>query len=133
MRSWRTRLQQWSVAATAPTALASVRTGIGTVLLLAPQVLPQVLGVDAAARARTSWLVQMLGVREVASGAGVLTADRSGGARAWAVAGSACDVVDAVAIGAAVRRGAVSPTWGSAVAVSALAAGLAGLARAGRR
>jgi hypothetical protein len=133
VRSWRARLQQWSVAATAPASLASVRTGIGTVMLLTPRVLPKVLGVDAAARARTSWLVQMLGVREVAMGAGVLTADRSGGARSWALAGSACDVVDALAIGAAVRRGAVSRAWGSAVAVSALAAGLVGLARAGRR
>ena len=133
MSSWRTALQRWSSAATAPPSLAGVRTGIGTVLLLAPHVLPQVLGVAADARARTTWLVQMLGGREVAMGAGVLTADRSGGARAWAVAGSACDVVDALAIGAAVRRGAVSRTWGSAVAVSALAAGLLGLTRAGRR
>ena len=132
MRSWRTRLQQWSLVATAPTSLATVRTGIGTGMLLAPQLLPQVLGVDAAARSGTTWLVRMLGAREVAMGAGVLTADRSGGARAWALAGSACDGVDALAIGAAVRRGAVSRTWGSAVAVSALAAGLTGLARAGR-
>ena len=133
MRSWRSRVQQWSVAATAPASLATVRTGIGAVMLVAPALLPQVLGVDAAARARTSWLVQMLGVREVAMGAGVLAADRSGAARAWAVAGSACDVVDALAVGAAVRRGAVARTWGSAVAVSTLAAGLTGLARAGRR
>ena len=133
MRSWAAHLQRWSVTATAPASLASVRTGVGTVLLLAPHVLPQVLGVDAAARARTSWLVQMLGVREVALGAGVLTADRSGGARSWALAGSVSDVVDALAIGAAVRRGAVSRARGSAVALSALAAGLAGLARAGRR
>lgn len=127
------RLLHWSLAATAPTALASVRTGVGTVMLLAPQLLPQVLGVDAAARARTSWLVQMLGARELAMGAGLLAADRSGGARAWALAGSACDVLDALALQAAVRRGAVSGTWGSAVACSALAAGLTGLARAGRR
>ena len=133
MRSWRTGLQSWTLAATAPTSLATVRAGIGTVMLLTPQVLPQVLGVDAAARARTSWLVQMLGVREVAMGAGALAADRPDVVRAWALAGSACDLVDALAVGAAVRRGAVSRTWGSAVAVSALAAGLVGLARAGRR
>lgn len=133
MRSWRTRLQRWTVVATAPASTATVRTGIGAVMLLAPDVLPQLLGVDAVARARTSWLVQMLGVREVAMGAGVLGSGGVDGARAWAVAGSVCDVVDGLAIGAAVRRGAVSRTWGSAVAVSALAAGLAGLVRAGRR
>ncbi len=120
-------------ALTAPRSLAAVRTGVGVVMLLTPHVLPQVLGVDAAARARTSWLVQMLGVREVALGAGVLSADRSGDARTWALAGSACDVVDALAVAAAVRRGAVSRSWGSAVAVSALGAGLVGLARAAQR
>ena len=129
MRSWRTVV----LTATAPDTLGAVRTGVGTVMLLAPHVLPQLLGVDAAARARTSWLVQMLGVRELALGIGVLAADRSGGARPWAVASSACDLVDAVVVGAAVRRGAVHPSWGSAVAVSALGAGLAGLAHTRRR
>ena len=129
MRSLRTGVQ----AATAPASVAAVRTGIGTVMLLAPALLPQLLGVDPAARARTSWLVQMLGVREVALGAGVLAAGRSGGARPWAVAGSACDVVDAVVVGAAARRGAVHRSSGSAVALSALGAGLAGLAHARRR
>ena len=125
------RLRDAARAATSPRALASVRTGIGTVMLLVPDVLPQVLGVDAESRARTTWLVQMLGVREVAMGAGVLSGDRTG-ARALALAGSACDVVDALAIGAAVRRGVVSRPWGGAVAVSALAAGLVGLARGDR-
>lgn len=132
MRSWATRLQAISLLATAPTTLASVRTGIGTVMLLAPQLLPHVLGVDAASRARTSWLVQMVGAREVALGAGVLVADRSGAGRVWAVAGSACDLADALVVGGAVRRGAVSPAWGGAVALSALAAGSVGLVRARR-
>ena len=132
MGAWRTRLLHLSSAATAPRSLATVRTAVGAVMLLVPHVLPQVLGVDAAARARTTWLVQMLGAREVAMGAGVLAADRSA-VRPLALAGSACDVVDALAIGAAVRRGVVSRSWGGAVAVSALAAGLAGLTRAGRR
>ena len=133
MRSWATDLR----TATGPVPVAAVRTGVGVVMLVAPAVLPQVLGVDAAARARTTWLVQMLGVREVALAVGALAAGRSGGAsggaRSWAVAGSACDVVDALVVGSAVRRGAVHPRWGGAVAVSALAAGLAGLAHAGRR
>ena len=128
MPSWRTALLHW----TSPTALATVRTGVGTVMLLTPHVLPRVLGVDADSRARTTWLVQMLGVREVALGAGVLVADRSGSARELVVGSSACDLVDALVVAAAVRRGTVSRSWGSAVAVSALAAGLVGTARAGR-
>ena len=132
MRSWEARPQRWLSSVTAPASLACVRTGVGTVMLLAPHVLPQVLGVDAAGRARTSWVVQMLGAREVALGAGVLRADGPGSARAWAVAGSACDVVDALVVAAAVRRGDVSRSWGSAVALSALGAGVAGLARARR-
>jgi hypothetical protein len=128
--AWRTDLQQWFDVATRPASLATVRTGVGAAMLLAPQVLPQALGIDASARARTSWLVQMLGAREIALGAGVLSGQRSNGS--WAVAGSACDVVDALVVGAAVRRGVVSRSWGTAVAASALAAGLAGLAQAPR-
>ena len=132
MRSSAAGLRSAALLATGATALATVRTGIGTVMLVAPQLLPQLLGVDGAARRRTSWLVQMVGARELALGAGLLVADRSGAARAWALAGSACDVADALVVGAAVRRGAVSPTRGGAVAVSALAAGVVGIARARR-
>ena len=132
MSSLATRLRSAALLATAPTSLATVRTGIGAVMLVAPQLLPQLLGVDAAARSRTSWLVQMLGAREVAMGASLLAADRSGAARVWALAGSACDVADALVLGAAVRRGVVSRTWGGAVAVSALAAGAVGIARSRR-
>jgi peptide-methionine (R)-S-oxide reductase len=126
---WPARLERAALAATAPQTLATVRTGIGVVMLLTPQVLPQLLGVDAAARARTSWAVQMVGAREVALGAGVLAAQRSGGARPWLLAGSACDVVDAVVIGAAARRGAVDRPLGAAIALSALVAGLVTAAR----
>ena len=132
MRSWGTRLRSAALLATAPTSLATVRTGIGAVMLLAPQLLPQLLGVDPATRDRTSWLVQMVGAREVAMGAGLLAADRSGAARSWALAGGASDLADALVVGAAVRRGAVSRPWGSAVALSALAAGAVGTARARR-
>ena len=132
MRSWGTRLRSAALLATAPTSLATVRTGIGAVMLLAPQLLPQLLGVDPVTRSRTSWLVQMVGAREVAMGAGLLTADRSGAARSWALAGGASDLADALVVGAAVRRGAVSRSWGSAVALSALAAGAVGTARARR-
>ena len=125
-------LRRWALRATAPSTLGTARTAIGVVMLVAPQLLPQVLGVDAAARARTSWLVQMVGVREVALGAGTLAAGGAGGVRPWALAGSACDVVDALVVAAAVRRGAVSRQWGSAVALSAVAAGAAALVRAGR-
>ena len=100
MRSWGTRLRSAALLATVPTSLATVRTGIGAVMLLAPQLLSQVLGVDAASRARTSWLVQMVGAREVAMGAGLLAADRSGTARAWALAGAASDLADGLVVGA---------------------------------
>ena len=126
------RLRRLAGAATRPSSLALVRTGVGAVMLAAPQLLPQVLGVEAAARRRTSWLVQMLGVREVALGAGVLAARSGRDAGAWSLAGSACDVVDALVVGAAVRRGVVSQSWGSAVAASALAAGAVGVVT-GRR
>jgi len=130
---WLARSQQWPAVATDPASLAAVRTAIGTVMLVAPQVVPHLLGVGAASRARISWVVQMLGVREVALGAGVLAAQQSADARGWVVAGGVCDLVDAVVVAAAARRGAVDAAPAAAVAVSALAAGVVGLARAGTR
>jgi peptide-methionine (R)-S-oxide reductase len=102
-------------------------------MLVSPDVLPRTLEVDAAARARTAWVVQMLGVREVALGAGVLAAQGSAGARSWTAAGTACDLVDALVLGAAVRRDVVSRPWGGAIALSALAAGAVSGVLAGRR
>ena len=128
MARWRTGLRRAALAATRPAPLALVRAGAGAVMLVAPRALPRALGVAAAASGPTGWVVQMLGAREVALGVGVLRARRSADARAWALAGAACDVVDALVVGAAVRRGVVSRSAGSAVAASALAAGAAGLA-----
>ena len=135
MARWRAGPHGSTLTATGPAALALLRTGAGAVMLVSPQVLPRVLGVDAAARARTAWVVQMLGVREVALGAGALAAQRSAGVRACTAAGTAGDLVDALVVGAAVRRGVVTRSWGSAVAASALAAAAAGLVHlvAGRR
>ena len=127
MARWRAGLRRSTLAATRPASLALVRTGAGAVMLAAPRALPGVLGVPAGVSSPTAWVVQMLGVREVALGVGVLAAHGSEGARAWALAGAACDVVDALVVGAAVRRGAVTRSWGSAVATSALAAGTAAL------
>ena len=133
MARWWAGPRRSTLAATGPASLALVRTGAGAVMLAAPRALPGVLGVPAAVSGHTAWVVQMLGAREVALGVGVLAARGSEGARAWALAGAACDVVDALAAGAAVRRGVVTRSWGSAVAASALAAGSAGLVLARRR
>lgn len=95
-------------------------------MLIAPRRFPMSLGVDAATSERVVWLVQMLGAREVALGLGGWAADRQPGRgrRSWLAAGLLCDAVDAVAIGAAVRRGRVAKAPGllaTAVALGAVA------------
>lgn len=85
-------------------ALSAVRTAVGGAMIAAPRQLPRTLGVDAATVTRTTWLVRMIGVREVALGAGTLLAARRGEAMAtWVLAQAFSDAGDAVVIGVALR------------------------------
>ncbi len=117
-------------AAAAPEALSAGRAVVGAVMLLRPGLLTAALAArpgSAAARAETTWVVQMLGAREVGLGLGVVRALRDAGdqastraARGWLAAGLLADAVDAVALGAAIGRGHVGRrTGGLVVAVAA--------------
>ena len=124
-----TALERARAAAT-PARMAVTRTGVGGVLLVRPRLMPTALGVDSASAARTAWVVQMLGAREVALGLGTLVALRSPdgrAARAWVAAGALSDGADVLTIGAAVLRGRLSRRTGGLVVLSALAGTLAGL------
>ena len=109
-----------------PLRLAQGRTAVGAVMLVRPSVLPAGLGVDRVSAERTGWVVQMLGAREVALGAGAWVALRRGDARAarlWLAAGLLADAVDALAVAGAVGRGRVRTGPGTAlVGVAATAA-----------
>ena len=114
----------------APARLAVGRTGAGAVMLVRPRLMPQTMGVDSATAAKTAWLVQMLGAREIALGVGTLVALRSSDARAtrtWLAAGVASDGLDALAVGAAVLSGRLSRPVGGAVVLTALAAAAGGV------
>ena len=108
-----------------PRPVALGRLGVGAVLLARPQLLPRTVGIDSATAARTSWLVQMLGAREVALGLGALHELRRGDGRAsrlWLTAGLLSDATDALVVTAALRRGRMDrlPAL-AAVAVAACA------------
>ena len=124
------RALERAAAAATPTRLALSRTGVGGVMLIRPRLLPTALGVDSASAARTAWVVQMLGAREVALGLGTLVALRSPDGRAgrvWVAAGALSDGSDVLTIGVAVLRGRLSRRTGGLVVLSALGAALAGL------
>ena len=117
-------------SAATPARLAVGRTGAGVVMLARPRLLPETMGVDSASAAKTGWIVQMLGAREVALGLGTLAALRTRDGRAtrtWVLAGVLSDAVDVVAVGAAVTGGRLSKAAGGAVVLTALSATLAGL------
>lgn len=119
-----------ATSAATPARLALTRTGVGGVMLVRPRLLPTTLGVDSASAARTAWVVQMLGAREVALGLGTLVALRAPdgrAARAWVAAGALSDGVDVLTIGAAVLRGRLSRRTGGLVVLSALGATVAAL------
>ncbi len=118
------------LAAATPARLAVGRTGAGVVMLARPRLVPQTMGVDSASAAKTGWVMQMLGAREVALGLGTLAALRSRDSRAartWVQVGVLCDGIDALAIGTAIARGRVSKAIGGAVVLTSIGATLAGL------
>lgn len=108
-----------------PSRLSLGRAGVGGVMIARPSSLPALLGVDRETAGATTWVVQMLGAREVALGWGAFTALRrgdAGAARLWLLAGLVSDAVDAVAVAGALGRGKVSAVPGTAVVVTATAA-----------
>jgi hypothetical protein len=121
-------------ALVAPQQLAVGRTLLGLTMLAAPRLLPTTLGTPAAVADRVTWVVQMLGAREVALGLGSAYAVRAGGdARAWLAAGLLCDAVDAVALAAAAGSGRVGRRPGLAVVAVAGAAVVVQAAELARR
>ena len=118
------------VASATPARLAVGRTGAGVVMLARPRLMPQTMGVDSASAAKTGWVVQMLGARELALGLGTLAALRSRDSRAartWVQVGVLCDGLDVLTVGAALAAGRLSKAVGGAVVLTALGAALAGL------
>lgn len=100
-------------------AVAIGRTGVGATLLVRPRLLPELLGVDSASSARSSWALQMLGGREVALGVGALASQHS---RLWTAAGLLADLTDAVVIGSSAARGRLRASTGLVSVVVASAA-----------
>ncbi|HEU0132284.1 MAG TPA: hypothetical protein VFQ85_14945 [Mycobacteriales bacterium] len=111
------------------------RVGIGLGMLARPRLLPAVVGVDSGTAARVSWVVRMLGVREVVLGAGALAALRRGAdARDWVLAQAVSDAVDSAAFAGAVARGHAHRVTGSLFACTgAAAAAVQGVSLAGER
>jgi hypothetical protein len=80
--------------------------------------LPRPLGVDRITADRISWLVRMLGARDLALGVGTLVATRRGGLPPWLVLAGAADTVDALALGQATARGDVGRVLGTLAALA---------------
>jgi hypothetical protein len=118
-------LRRSATAALTPARLSLGRVGVGSVMLLRPTLLGQVLGVRREQTEPTDWAVQMLGAREIALGLGAWTSLRRGDTRAtrlWLLAGLLSDALDAVAVAGAVGRGRVHTAPGAAAVVVATTA-----------
>jgi hypothetical protein len=125
-----------AAAALTPSRLSLGRAGAGTLMLVRPTGLGQLMGVRPQAAAETAFAVQMLGAREIALGLGGYLSLRRGDARAsrlWLAAGLLSDAVDALAVAGAVGRGRVATAPGvAAVAVATTAAAVQAAALAER-
>jgi hypothetical protein len=101
----RSRLSAGSVARLA----AAGRVALGVAVLARPETLVRAYRVDASTARRITWLVRMLGARDLALGAGTLFALTRGGApRPWLVFSALADAVDAGALTMAARQRHVS-------------------------
>jgi hypothetical protein len=103
-------------ATRATVALGVARAGFGLAMLAAPALLPRLLGADRVTARRVDYLSRMIGVREVALGAGTLQATRTGdGPVAWVAAQAVSDAGDAVAVALGMHRGHVARLGGALV------------------
>jgi hypothetical protein len=108
--------------------LSLARVGAGGAMLARPALLPQVAGVDRASSRRAGWMVRMLGVREVALGAGAAHAALTHRPlRAWLIVGALVDCTDAVSIAADIRTRRLPPVRAAVIAATAAGAMAAGL------
>jgi hypothetical protein len=106
--------------------LALTRVAVGAVFLAAPVLAVRLLGVDTATARRVRFLARMTAARDISLGAGTLAEGATPGAVPWLLASAASDVVDAVAMSAAIRQGAVRRLPGGVAATSAAAAAVLG-------
>lgn len=103
--------------------LATLRVGIGAVLLLAPGAAGRRWIGEPAGDARVKAVIRGLGARDLALGLGALRAlDRGEPAHAWVQLAAVGDATDAVAAVAAARRLGPLRTLGTAVSAGAAAA-----------
>ncbi len=107
-----------------PAGLGLGRAAAGVSMVTRPGLLAGAMGVDPQTAARTSWVVQMLGAREIAVGLGSVVGLRGDRRtrRTWLSAGLLCDAVDAVALAAAVKGKRVGALPGAAVVAIATTA-----------
>ncbi|MFL6136796.1 MAG: hypothetical protein ACJ74O_03235 [Frankiaceae bacterium] len=118
-----------SLASTASTdpdaaavALGALRGSLGVIMLVAPGLLPRLLGADRRTAARLSYLTRMVGIREVALGAGTVQAVRRGtDVGSWLVAQALCDAGDGLTVLGALCAGRVNRLTGGLIVASAVA------------
>jgi hypothetical protein len=115
-----------AVAGPLELALGSARMAVGVGYLAFPVSATRMLGVDGATAARMAWLARMTAARDLALGAGAVSAAITNGrTSAWTAAGMLSDAIDAAVITVAARQRRLNRLRASA-AVAAAAAGAVG-------
>jgi uncharacterized membrane protein len=98
------KVTQPRIAARTATGLGLLALGLGFTEVFAPRAIGRLIGVRP--RRGTSWLTRAFGVRELATAVGVLGRGRRA---PWLWARVAGDVIDVLALGAALGRGRARP------------------------
>ena len=106
-----------------PATIGYLRIGVGILSWAAPNLTGRLFGLDPAGNAQSPYLLRLFGIRDLALGAGTLTAGDDA-QRAWLTAGLACDVAD-VAAALMGRRAGYLATPGALMLVAAASSGVA--------
>jgi hypothetical protein len=106
-----------------PATIGYLRIGVGALSWAAPNLTGRLFGLDPAGNLQSPYLLRLFGIRDLALGAGTLTAGDDA-QRAWLTAGLACDVSD-VAAALAGRRAGYLSTFGTLMLAGAASTGVA--------
>ncbi|CAO5185525.1 DUF4267 domain-containing protein [Frankia sp. AiPs1] len=104
------------------TTLGILRTAVGTLALTRAVDTLRITGVDRVTATQLAWTARLAGIRDIALGAGLLTAQATGrDTHTWITAGMLADTADVSVFATATARGHLPPALGAAMTTLALA------------
>ncbi|MCK9923411.1 hypothetical protein MXD61_16310 [Frankia sp. AgPm24] len=108
--------------------LGVLRTAVGLAALTRAVDILRLTGIDRTTATHLAWTARLAGIRDIALGAGLLTAHTTGrDTHLWITAGMLADTADVSVFATATARGHLPPALGTAMTTAALGGAAAAL------